>query len=151
MIDPHHPLAKLLAEDRRYKLDAYVFVEEALNYAHDSLGMGSERPSAESGSSSHRGRRSAEPVERHLTGQELCEAIRRYALEQFGYMAKPVLNAWGVRSTGDFGNIVFNLIEIERMKKTDQDQRADFDDVYDFDDAFCRDFKIAPTENQSRG
>ncbi len=151
MLDPNHPLAKLLADDRRYKLDAYVFVEEALSYAHDALGMGAERPPAESGGSSPRGRRAAEPIERHLTGQELCEAIRQYALEQYGYMAKSVLNTWGVRCTGDFGNIVFNLIEIGRMKKTDEDQREDFDDVYDFDLALREQFKIAPTEDRSNG
>ena len=39
MIDPTHPIAKLLKEDRRYKIDAYAFVFEALNYAHTQLGM----------------------------------------------------------------------------------------------------------------
>ncbi len=58
--------------------------------------------------------------QRHVTGQELCEAIRRYALEQYGYMAKMVLNNWGLRGTGDFGEIVFNLIRIGRMRKTPQ-------------------------------
>ncbi len=48
----------------------------------------------------------------------MCEAIRLYALEQYGYMAKTVLNSWGVHNTGDFGEIVFNLIRIEQMKKT---------------------------------
>ena len=40
MIDPSHPLAKLLKKDRRYKFDAYVFVFEALTYAQKVLGMG---------------------------------------------------------------------------------------------------------------
>ncbi len=44
MLDPSHPIAKLLKEDRRYKIDAYAFVFEALNYAHSQLGMGTERP-----------------------------------------------------------------------------------------------------------
>ena len=57
-------------------------------------------------------------AQHHVTGQELCEAIRRYALDQYGYMAKLVLNNWGIRSTGDFGEIVFNLIRIGRMRKT---------------------------------
>ena len=49
-----------------------------------------------------------------------------------GYLAKHVLNHWGVRSTGDFGEIVFNLIEIGQMRKTPDDRREDFDDVFDF-------------------
>jgi uncharacterized repeat protein (TIGR04138 family) len=37
---------------------------------------------------------------------------------------------------------VFNLIEIEQMRKTKQDRREDFDEVFDFETAFVRDFKI---------
>ena len=58
-------------------------------------------------------------------------------------MAKTVLNSWGVRSTGDFGEIVFNLIRIGHMRKTPQDRREDFDDVYDFDTAFEEEFRIS--------
>ena len=64
------------------------------------------------------------------------------ALEQFGYMAKCVLNSWGVHNTGDFGNIVFNLIEIKQMKKTRHDRREDFDNVFDFDEGLLQGFKI---------
>jgi uncharacterized repeat protein (TIGR04138 family) len=149
MLDPRHPLAKLLKSDPRYKLDAYVFVEEALSYAHDALGMGAEHASEEAEAAPERGQRSTERApERHLTGQELCEAIRQYALEEYGYMTKSVLSSLGIKTTGDFGNIVFNLIEIGRMKKTKQDRREDFDDVYDFDVAFRQDFKITPGEKQ---
>ncbi|HEV2971759.1 MAG TPA: Minf_1886 family protein [Pirellulales bacterium] len=150
MLDPSHPLAKLLKQDRRYKLDAYAFVEEALSFAHNSLGMGIERESDEPEPPAPRVRRSAERApERHLTGQELCEAIRQYALDEYGYMAKSVLESWGIKTTRDFGNIVFNLIDIERMKKTKQDRREDFDDVFDFDIAFRQDFKITPAEKRS--
>src|ERR1700676_2118711 len=133
MFDPA-AMVRLLNSDRRYKLDAYAFVEEALSYAHEALGMGQEKASEDEPE--------PEPVlkskqaERHLTGQELSEAIRRYAVEEFGYMAKSVLSSWGVTKTRDFGNIVFNLIEVQRMKKTKDDRIEDFDDVYDFDVAF---------------
>ncbi|MFT5524777.1 MAG: putative repeat protein (TIGR04138 family) [Pirellulaceae bacterium] len=80
--------------------------------------------------------------ESHLTGQQLCEAIRIYAVEQFGYMAKTVLNSWGINSTSDFGEIVYNLISVELMKKSDSDRREDFNDVYDFEDVFKQRFKI---------
>jgi uncharacterized repeat protein (TIGR04138 family) len=74
----------------------------------------------------------------------LCEAIRQYAVEEFGYLAKSVLNSWGIYKTRDFGNIVFNLIEIGRMKKTREDRLEDFDDVYDFDAAFRQSFHFRP-------
>jgi uncharacterized repeat protein (TIGR04138 family) len=139
MNDTTHPIAKLLKKDRRYKFEAYVFVFEALNYAQKILGMGAERSSQEEEEVE---RTSDTRPERHLTGQQLCEAIRQYALEQYGYMAKCVLNSWGVHNTGDFGNIVFNLIDIKQMKKTKQDRREDFDDVFDFDEGLMQDFKI---------
>ena len=58
-------------------------------------------------------------------------------------MAKCVLNSWGLTRTGDFGEIVYNLIKIGQMRKTKQDRREDFDDVYDFDQALVQEFKIS--------
>ena len=141
MIDPSHPIAELLRKDRRYKFDAYVLVWEALKFAQETLGMGAER-------STEKEPENEPPTERHLTGQELCEAIRQYAIEQYGFMAKKVLEDWGVRSTSDFGEIVFNLIGIGQMRKTPEDRREHFDDVYDFDTAFVQAFKITMPETE---
>jgi uncharacterized repeat protein (TIGR04138 family) len=148
MLDPSHPIAGLLKEDRRYTFEAYVFVFEALNYAQNVLGMGHETPSESASETTPEAEEKAgeERAERHVSGQELCEAIRRFALEQYGYMAKTVLGNWGIHCTGDFGEIVFNLIRIGQMRKTPQDRREDFADVYDFDAAFKQDFKITPPE-----
>ena len=145
MLDPLHPIARLLKQDRRYAFEAYVFVFEALGYAQNVLEMGAESP----GEAAQRPQQEGEeeqPAERHVTGQELCEAIRRFALQQYGYMAKTVLNSWGVNKTGDFGEIVFNLIRIGQMRKTPRDRREDFDDAYDFETAFMQEFKITPPE-----
>ena len=62
-------------------------------------------------------------------------------------MAKTVLNNWGIGSTGDFGEIVFNLIRIGRMRKTPHDCREDFDEVYDFETAFQQQFRIVMPES----
>jgi uncharacterized repeat protein (TIGR04138 family) len=142
-IDSSHPLAKLLQEDRRYTLEAYVFLFESLQFAQQVLGLGAEKPS--------------EPVpdepaempsdaggQRHVTGQELCEAIRRYALHQYGFMAKTVLNSWGLRTTADFGEVVYNLIRIGQMRKAPGDSQVDFNDLYDFDKAFREDYRFSP-------
>ena len=143
MLDPAHPITTLLKNDKRYKFEAYLFVFEALAYAHNVLGMGGEESAEEEpeAGESEEGR-----GERHLTGQQLCEAIRLFALEQYGYMAKCVLNSWGVHTTGDFGEIVFNLIEIGQMRKTKHDRREDFDDVFDFETGLQQSFKIALPE-----
>lgn len=146
MREPSHPVEQLLREDRRYRLEAYAFVFEALTYAHETLGMGADKPSDPADESeeeaSPKPKKKKKSPERHLTGQQLCEAIRLYALEQYGYMAKTVLNSWGVHNTGDFGEIVFNLIRIRQMKKTKDDRREDFNDVFDFDAGLRQSFKI---------
>ena len=127
-----HPIVELLKNDSRYKIEAYEFVREALAYAHDKLGLGS-RDSEEDSETS---------VERHLTGQQLCVASREHAIEQFGMMAKVVLNSWGIHSTSDFGEVVYNLISIDLMKRSKSDRREDFDGVFDFETAFEQEFQI---------
>jgi len=85
------------------------------------------------------GRRRRRQSERHVSGQELCEAARLYGLQQYGYLAPKVLSVWGIRRTADIGEIVFNMIDIGQMRKTRADKREDFHGVYDFDEAFSRD------------
>jgi len=122
---------QLLRDDQRYKAEAYQFVGEALNYAQETR---EEQPS------------DAEHSESHLTGQQLCDVIRLYALEQYGLLAQSVLNSWGVFETSDFGEIVYNLIRIGRMKKSEEDRREDFDDVYSFDTALNQTFRFTLPE-----
>lgn len=128
------PLLKLLHEDRRYKLEAYQFVRMGLTYAQDVLELGQE---AEGRAADETGR-----VPRHVTGRDLCVALKQLAHEQYGRMARLVLADWGIRSTSDFGEIVYNLIKIGEMSKSDDDRRADFDDVYDFQHALVEEFAI---------
>ena len=127
------PIIQLLRDDPRYTLPAYVFVREALDFAHRALGHGSPRALAPG---------QEPPPEAHLTGQQLCEAVRQFAVHQYGYLAKLVLNSWGIRSTSDIGEIVYNLIAINVMKKSESDRREDFDGVYDFERVFVHDFEF---------
>ena len=128
-----HPIVELLEQDQRYHIEAYQFVREALAYAQEIMKMPGESK--------------AEGDEHHITGQQLCEAIRQYSLDQFGFMAKTVLNSWGVHRTGDFGEIVYNLIRIKHMKKSPSDRREDFDDVYEFSGAFEPVFEVSSAED----
>lgn len=159
LVDPAHPLVQLVQKDRRYSLDGYLFVLEALTFAQQSLGMGeepagdddpdptaperSENPAggASPGKRTRSGRRRR--VERHLTGQQLCEAARVYALRQYGFLARTVLGSWGISKTDDIGEIVYNMIAIGQMRKTRKDRREDFSDVYDFSEALSRDYSFA--------
>ena len=107
MTENQHPIFELLDQDKRYKLEAYQFVRDALSFAQDVLGLGKSPPQEDPPPLE-----SESLVEPHLTGQQLCEAVRQYSIEQFGYMAQMVLNNWGIRATGDVGEIVYNLIGI---------------------------------------
>jgi uncharacterized repeat protein (TIGR04138 family) len=111
-------LQGILTRDPRYTGDAYVFVRAGLDYTV---------------------RRLKNP--RHVSGQELLDGIREFALMEFGPMTKTVLNEWGIQRTEDVGEIVFNMVETGLLGKTDKDSRADFANGYDFDEAFRKPFR----------
>lgn len=123
--------------DPRFPVDAYRFVSDSLAYASDSVSLGlqarEQKSVNEFGESS---------VEHHFTGQQLCEAFRHYAINQYGFLAKIVLKTWNIHSTSDFGDIVYNMINIGLMKKSDEDCREDFDDVFGFENAFEHELEI---------
>jgi uncharacterized repeat protein (TIGR04138 family) len=52
-------------------------------------------------------------------------------------MAKTVLEHWGLKETGDFGNMVFNMIKVGLLSKTEEDSIEDFRDVFDFQETFA--------------
>lgn len=138
----------LLQRDPRFKFDAYQFVRESLAYAHEHMLNPVPQPDAPVGKAAMDQRKQhAGFTGHHITGQQLCEACRQYGLQQYGYLAGMVLASWGVRSTSDFGEIVYNLIAIEQMRKSESDRREDFDDVYSFDTAFLPQFDLLTSES----
>lgn len=128
-------LEQIRAKDPRYARDAYLFLREALDHTQKH---------ATQSSRDTRGTRTEKVPEsmlvRHVTGQELLDGIRQYALEQFGPMVLTVFDEWGIRSCTDFGEIVFNMVEIGLLAKTEKDSREDFQNGYDFDATFRRPF-----------
>ena len=128
-------LAGVLARDSRYSIHAYAFLFESLEYAKalKKRSHARNRP---------RRARPGGPT-RHVNGRELCEGVRDLALKQYGLMALAVLAQWGIRSTSDVGNIVYNLIASGDLERTESDARADFDNVFDFEVALRRDYIVA--------
>ncbi len=100
-------------EDPRYHEDAYEFVLDALNFSQKKF---------------HRSR--------HVSGKELLEGIKERVMRRFGPMGISVLHYWGIKSTEDFGRIVFNLINKKLLSKNEEDCLDDFKDVYDFEHVF---------------
>jgi uncharacterized repeat protein (TIGR04138 family) len=77
---------------------------------------------------------------RHVSGQTLCEGMKELAIEKWGRLAMLVLHTWGVKTTRDFGEIVFTLIEYKWMSAQPTDSIDDFNDVYDFKTVFKDEF-----------
>ena len=106
-------IREIAGKDRRYEPDAYEFAMQALLFTQKKLNR-----------------------KGHLTGRELLDGIKELGLDQYGPMAKTVFLHWGITTTADFGEIVFNMVENGLMGKTENDSREDFKNVYDFDQAF---------------
>ncbi len=119
---------RVIERDVRYHANAYQFVYAALRFTQSYLNRSVNSPT--------------ESADAHISGVELLGGIRAFALEQFGLMTRTVFRAWGIQSTDDFGQIVFELIERGEMSKTDRDQLSDFFDVYDFADVFDRNYRV---------
>lgn len=113
-------------EDTRFDRKAYDFIRLGLD--HTVKELKNKESSSKAGRS------------RHVSGPELLEGLRVYALDQFGPLTKTVLESWGIRRCADFGDIVFNLIEYNVFSKTENDRKEDFSDLYTFEDAFVKPF-----------
>jgi uncharacterized repeat protein (TIGR04138 family) len=111
-------IEQIIARDARYQRDAYLFLRDALDFTQKQIAKGGKGQV------------------RHVTGQELVGGIREFALQQFGPMTLTVFGEWGLRSTADFGQIVFNMVDIGLLAKTDKDTPADFAAIYDFEEVF---------------
>ena len=123
---PEKAIEEILTEDGRYPLAAIQFVREGLNHTVTHC-----YPNLEPGDSP-----------RHVTGEQLCRGLKELAQKRWGFMAQNVLKRWNIKSTRDFGEIIFLMVNSGWMQKQPQDSIEDFDKVYDFNQAFQRDFKI---------
>jgi uncharacterized repeat protein (TIGR04138 family) len=120
-------IAKL---DVRYSLRAFEFVHEGLgravkkNYGDEAENQGPH----------------------HVTGKQLCLGLADLAADKWGYLARVVLNQLGIKSTWDFGSIVYLLVEHKWMYARPQDSIDEFKDVYDFQEVFEKNFQFPATK-----
>jgi uncharacterized repeat protein (TIGR04138 family) len=127
-VDYEKLLQTVIDEVGTYPAAAYHFVQAGLN--HTVIKLHGPREETKEGTS------------RHVSGQQLSEGLRDYALEQWGLLARTVLVRWNVTSTYDFGRIVFAMVDSGLMQKTDDDSIEDFRNVYDFKTAFDAAYRI---------
>jgi len=123
-------LDSILATDSRYHRDAYLFLRDALDFTTKQQ------------------KKIKGTGVRHVTGPELLDGVRLYALKEFGPMVVTVFDSWGIHSCEDFGHMVFNLINAGIFGKTERDSIEDFKNVYDFEEVFVKPF--APTKPLTR-
>lgn len=122
-------VTKIMEKDSRYDVEAYSFMMASLHYTLSKL-----------------------KEHRHISGRELLEGIRKYGLRQYGPMTRTVFEHWGIKDTSDFGEVVFNLVEVGLMKGRPEDTKEEFRDVYDFESAFERPYRrsVAPRISRTR-
>ena len=113
-------LEKIAREDGRFTPRAVRFVYEGLGYTAKKILV--------------------EPA--HVTGQTLCEGLKKLAVEKWGRLAVLVLNSWNIKTTRDFGEIVYLMIKNKWMSAQPTDSIDDFNDVYDFKTVFKDQFKF---------
>lgn len=126
---PEKPLEQIVDEVGLYPVEAFEFIQQGLSYTVQKL----------------HGELKDEKASRHVSGRDLCDGLRDFALMNWGLLARTVLGRWNVRKTVDFGRIVFALVDNGYMQKTDDDTLEDFRDVFEFNTAF-ENYKIeSPT------
>ena len=116
-------VCRICEKNPDYDAEAYYFLREGLDRA------------VEKAASEGDGKR------RHVTGRELCEALRDHALGEFGPLALLVLTQWGIYETADFGRMVYALIGEGVFGKSGSDKVSDFEGVYDFEETFAKPYE----------
>lgn len=117
---PERSMEEVIRADERYPPEAYSFL-------HEGLATAVREAYADEASV---------PGRRHVTGQQMCEALRDLAAQRWGMLAPTVLGSWNIHATIDFGHMVYLLIEHGFMHRTEEDGIDDFADVFDLSEAF---------------
>jgi len=165
---PDKTLDQIVCETGRYPVDGFVFIQECITAAAEVV-HGPASPHMErlaeymnrEGINPDDLRRlvedgclpaklaaivedmgGADKLNRHVTGQQLCWAIRDVAQKRWGFMARAVLARWNITRTEDIGAIVFALVNNGWLQKQPTDSLADFDAVFNFHQAFDQTYKF---------
>lgn len=119
-------IEEIAQEDGRFDARALKFVFEGLAETIDKI----------------RQQEDPEAMPRHITGEELAWGLAATAQKRWGRLAAMVLAQWGVRSTRDFGEIVYLMIESGWMTSQETDTIEDFDHVFNFGDVFEKQYSF---------
>jgi uncharacterized repeat protein (TIGR04138 family) len=130
---PLKSLDEIVETVGHYPREAYKFIQAGLNYTVKKI----------------HARNAEDPdIHHHVSGQQLCEGLREFALHEWGLLAHTVLKRWNITTTYDFGRIVFALVEYKHMAATEDDTVEDFRNVFDFKTAFDSNYRIECNHDQ---
>ena len=120
MSDKNFPdvIREIHEQDNRYGKGAYYFIREALDHTLKNMQKNKQGKGG------------------HVSGIQLLEGIRDYALDRFGPMTLTMMDHWNIQKCRDFGEIVFNLVDHGILGRTENDSLEDFEQGYDFIQAF---------------
>ena len=119
-------IEEIAKEDGRYDVRGLKFVFEGLAATIDKFRQ-QEEPEA---------------MLHHISGQELAWGLSEVAQKRWGRLAAMVLEHWGIRSTRDFGEIVYLMIDYGWMTSQETDAIDDFEQVFDFSEVFEKQYAI---------
>jgi uncharacterized repeat protein (TIGR04138 family) len=105
---------------------AYQFVREGVRHTVEMIHGLREQEEREGGTL-----HSTQP-DRHVSAQQLCYGLKDLAMERYGGLARTVLSHWGIRSTRDVGNVVFSMLSVGILGRSESDALEQFDGVFDF-------------------
>ena len=125
-------IEEVVLKNPSYDVESYFFIREALDFTIKMFDKPHDGP------------------ERHVSGTELLDGVRKYALAEFGPITKTVLNRWGIHTCENFGEIVFLMVENGILGKTDDDRKEDFAGGYSFEDAFTKPFLPAQAPSSAK-
>src|SRR5690242_2197698 len=126
-MDPR--ILELSRESPHFAYEAYEFVCDAVTFTQERLGR----------AASHE---DDEEADHHVSGAELLRGVCDLAVATFGMMAPVVFKQWNVRTTDDVGRMVFDLIKVGRLSKSDRDAPEDFHDLFDLPRALSEGFEL---------
>jgi len=111
-------IRRFLVLNPKYNMEAYIFVLDSLRILIKEM-----------------------DAQRHVSGVELLDSVKKLGDEKFGFLAPLVFESWGITETIDFGHIVFSLVEMGVLRKTNKDSLEDFRNVFQLDQVFQQSFQ----------
>ena len=110
-------IERLADQSGKYRKEAFYYVARAIESSHERI-------------------REEEKQRRHISGSELVDEVIALGRDEFGYLAKAVLDYWGIRKTEDIGEIVFMMVDNGILSAQDSDSKQDFANLCDLTAVF---------------